>query len=151
MKQKEDLRCTSGGRACSAADAVATSMLVVDDNYMMRSMIGRMLTQLAPGATCNVSSCGEAGLETVRKDTHHLAFIDLAMPDMDGREVACRIREIERELGRPPMPLVAMSGDLCAIEWIECQRAGFGAFLQKPFCANALRSCLQVVLPEALG
>lgn len=121
--------------------------LVVDDNHMIRDVIGRIVRMLLPGSSCRTCDCGREALAAIRKSDCQLAFVDLTMPDMSGIDVACAIREIEKDLGRTPMLIVAISADPAEHAWQRCQRAGFSAFLQKPFGRGEVRACLERLLP----
>jgi CheY-like chemotaxis protein len=122
-------------------------VLVVDDNYMIREIIGRAVAHLIPGCRCHVCACGRDALDAIRSNRCRLAFLDLAMPDMTGCDLAREIRAEEKQTGQSPIPLVAISAFPSEQEWQRCQRDGFSAFLQKPFGRNELKTCLTNVLP----
>lgn len=102
-------------------------VLIVDDNSDAATSLG-ILLELS-GATVRVVHDGPAALDILESFGPHVALLDLGMPEMDGCEVARRIRSDPR-FGR--MPLIAQTG------WgnEECRRltteAGFDHHLVKP-------------------
>ncbi|MDX9979325.1 MAG: response regulator [Lentisphaeria bacterium] len=143
----EQVECvqTDGGGGNPAYPVL--DVLVVDDNYMIRDIIGRAVKLLIPGCRCHVCACGQDALDAIRRNHCHLAFLDLSMPDMTGFDLAREIRAGEKEAGKSPIPLVAISAYSPEQEWQTCQGNGFSAFLQKPFGKQELKSCLANVLP----
>lgn len=144
---------TNGGESIQNIELAGTvigpvmDVLVVDDNYMIRDIIGRAVKRLIPGCRCHTCACGQDALETIRRNHCHLAFLDLSMPDMTGFDLAREIRAGEKAAGNSPIPLVAISAFSPEQEWQSCQRDGFSAFLQKPFGRQDLKNCLASVLP----
>jgi CheY-like chemotaxis protein len=80
-------------------------VLVVDDQHDVAEMFGRLLESM--GQDVRVAYGGEAALAVARTYRPHVAFLDLAMPGMDGAELARRLRE---EFPPEQLILVATSG-----------------------------------------
>jgi len=86
----------------SSQEAVAQSpavearrrILVVDDERVVRDVLRRLLEKA--GHQVLVADGGREGLETYRKNHHHLdlVIVDVMMPDMDGRDVLALMREV---------------------------------------------------------
>lgn len=66
-----------------------------------------------------------------------LAFVDVVMPDMDGLELAARLRE-----KWPDIELVFISGAADTGRVIRALQLGASDYLVKPFTPEALRLCL---------
>jgi CheY-like chemotaxis protein len=49
--------------------------------------------------------------------------MDMLMPEMDGLEAARRIRAVERALGRPRIPIVALTANATEADRSACERA----------------------------
>jgi CheY-like chemotaxis protein len=81
------------------------------------------------GHVVHQAADGQAALELIEAEQPHIAFLDIGMPRLDGREVARRIRA--ESWGRT-MHLVAMSGYIRDFDQALALRAGFDAFLAKP-------------------
>ena len=91
---------------------------------------------------------GEEALDAVAEGHVDLLLLDCRMPDVDGYEVARRIREREIDLGRPhgcrsspspPTPWWASAR--------RCLEAGMDDFLSKPFRLEELAEKLEEWLP----
>ncbi len=80
-------------------------VLVVDDQHDVAEMFGRLLEGM--GQDVRVAYGGEAALAVARAYRPHVAFVDLAMPGMDGEELARRLRE---EFAPEQLALIATSG-----------------------------------------
>lgn len=131
-------------------DCVSTQevvVLVVDDNSMIRNVIGRALKSLLPASRCHVCASGREALDALGSNECQVAFLDLSLPDMTGHELAREIRAKELAAKATPMPLVAISAFPSDQEWHDCKRNGFSVFLEKPFGRRELENCLSRILP----
>jgi DNA-binding NtrC family response regulator len=102
--------------------------LVVDDDVLVREIIGEMLTQLGFQAREAQRADEAFGLVTENEDRWELALVDLYLPDGRGDNLVAGIRAVHRHL-----PLILMTGG-DAVR----QRARFAAdklvhVLEKPF------------------
>ncbi|HKP38499.1 MAG TPA: PAS domain S-box protein [Pyrinomonadaceae bacterium] len=87
----------------SAAAISSLSVLVVDDEEVVRETLAEMLVDLDHKVV--TAGSGRDAVEKVTSDDFDLVFTDLAMPEMDGWETA---REIRRQ--RPELPVVLVTG-----------------------------------------
>lgn len=119
--------------------------LVVNADFNACDSVSSMLQQIGLRAEWTMSG-KEAILRTrqavMRKDSYRVYIIDWTLPDMNGIEVARRIR---KETGRD-IPIVVLT----AYDWSEIEdealEAGITAFCSKPLFLSELRSCLNSVL-----
>ena len=120
------------------ADAAATSrILVVDDNEDVAISFGALLEVL--GHDVRVVLDGHMALDAVRDFMPHIVFLDIAMPDMDGYEVARRLRAEHRNAN---LRLVAVTGYGQDHDAERAQRAGFDHHLLKPVDLKDLQALL---------
>jgi CheY-like chemotaxis protein len=63
---------------------------------------------------------------------------DLGMPGMDGFALIQHWRARERELGRGPVPAIALSGYARVQDAVRAREAGFSQHLAKPVDSTAL-------------
>ena len=93
-------------------------ILVVDDNEMVRRIVGHIMEAAGHGVSeaCN----GVHALETLGRAPIDLVLTDLDMPEMSGEALLTKMRCLF-----PAIPCVAMSG--------ESVGRGFDGFIQKPF------------------
>jgi len=122
-------------------------VLVVDDNSVNRRILARQL-ELA-GASTDVASGGAEALEMLRTRRYDLVLADLQMPDMDGFEMARRIRAGEAADGRARLPILAITASTLEDEEQRSRAAGMDGFITKPVGIEQLRATLDVWLPEA--
>ena len=122
--------------------------LVVDDDFNTCDSVSYMLQQIGLRAEWTLSG-KEAVLRTrqavSRGDNYRVYIIDWLLPDMNGIEVARRIR---MEAGEDAPIIVLTAYDWEDIEE-EAREAGVTAFCSKPLFLSELRSCLRsIVTPE---
>jgi two-component system, sensor histidine kinase len=101
-------------------------ILVVDDNDLNLKLAKRVLENL--GAKVLVADGGQSALELINIHDFDLAFIDIHMPEMDGYELALRIRKMQYN-----MPLIALSADAYEEAVLKSLQSGMNAHVKKPF------------------
>ena len=115
--------------------------LVVDDDFNTCDSVSSMLQQIGMRAEWTLSG-KEAVLRTrqavMRNDHYYVYIIDWLLPDMNGVEVARRVR---KECGENVPIIVLTAYDWSDIE-DEAREAGVTAFCSKPLFLSELRSCL---------
>ena len=75
------------------------SILVVDDEEVMRDVLGSLLTQA--GYEVSLAPNGPDGLELVRKGSYSAAIVDMMLPEMDGMTVLEELKRIDPRAGDP--------------------------------------------------
>ena len=119
--------------------------LVVDDDFNTCDSVSCMLQQIGMRAEWTLSG-KEAVLRTrqavMRNDVYSVYIIDWLLPDMNGVEVARRVR---KEIGEQVPIIVLTAYDWSEIE-DEAREAGISAFCSKPLFLSELRSCLMSVV-----
>ena len=122
--------------------------LVVDDDFSTCDNVSCMLQEIGLRAEWTLSG-KEAVLRTrqsvMRDDPFFVYIIDWLLPDMNGIEVARRIRQ---ETGKDVPIIVLTAYDWADIEE-EAREAGVTAFCSKPLFYSELRGCLySIVSPK---
>jgi CheY-like chemotaxis protein len=112
-------------------------VLVVEDNDDARDMMRHLL--LLAGHTVREASDGAMGLAMALDAPPKVAIIDVGLPQLDGFEVARRLRADPR--GRD-VTLVALTGYGQEETRARALEAGFDAFLVKPLAADELERIL---------
>ena len=113
-------------------------VLVADDNAMLRRAL-QIVLQLW-GFEVTLAEDGPAALAAAR-DGHHAAILmDIRMPEMNGLEVARRIRADPRS---SKVLLLALSGSGELEDWRAALAAGFDHHLVKPVDSDLLRKLLE--------
>jgi CheY-like chemotaxis protein len=69
-------------------------------------------------------------------------LVDLSMPEVDGFEILRRLREREATLGRPALPVIAVTGHVEPEDHARTRAAGFAGHLDKPVLRPNLEQML---------
>jgi signal transduction histidine kinase/CheY-like chemotaxis protein len=131
-------------RPPQAADqrmSVGATVLVVDDDFQVRNFVADSLAE--SGYRTLEAPDGHAALHILDGEAVDLAVIDLAMPGMDGRELARCARQRRKDL-----PILFMTAYVEAglIDALEDE-----PLLMKPFRATALAKEIDDILARARG
>jgi signal transduction histidine kinase/ActR/RegA family two-component response regulator len=121
-------------------------ILVVDDNADGAASLALLLRLL--GHQVTTASTGQSALEAARADPPGIVLLDIGLPDMNGLEIARRMR------GEPTLRrtlLIALTGYGQEDDKRRSQEAGFDAHLVKPLDLNALYTLLAKAEQSARG
>jgi CheY-like chemotaxis protein len=103
-------------------------ILIVEDNRDARTTM-RMLLTMSFGHGVYEAADGASGVRLALEMRPDVALIDLGLPDLDGHEVARRIRAV---LDRRAIVLIALTGYGSLEDRRLTQQSGFDAHLVKP-------------------
>ncbi len=124
----------------AAHDALpARRVLVVDDNRDAADSLGMLLELL--GSEVRVAHEGTAALQALAAFRPEVVFLDIGMPDMDGYEVARRMRA--EPAGRDAT-LVAVTGWGQEADRRRVREGGFDRHLIKPVAVDDLAQVLAI-------
>ena len=112
-------------------------ILVVDDNRDAADTLGELLSAL--GATVSVAHSGRAALDTFSSFAPDTVLLDIGMPEMDGYEVARRIRAVP---AHRDVLLIALTGWGQEHDQRRSLAAGFDHHVVKPPDVDRLRELL---------
>lgn len=112
-------------------------ILVVDDNRDAAESLGELLSAL--GATVRVVHSGDEALDALDSFDPDSVLLDVGMPDMDGYEVA---RKIRSSAGHGDVLLIALTGWGQAHDRRHSLAAGFDHHVVKPPDIDTLRDLL---------
>jgi CheY-like chemotaxis protein len=115
----------------------ALRILIVEDNDDARETLRVMLEQ--DGHEVLTAANGEDGLDRALSHAPAVALVDLGLPDLDGFEVARRLRAVPQGA---TIHLVAISGYGQPMDRARTRAAGFDAHLVKPVEPTKLRMVL---------
>jgi len=116
------------------------SVLIIEDNADTRDVLKLMLE--VDGATVETAEGGEAGLHAVERMRPDVVLCDIGLPDIDGFEVARRIRA---RADLAATRLIALTGYGQAEDMRQALKAGFEAHLTKPVNLEQLMALLTSV------
>lgn len=118
---------------------LALKALVVDDNLQNCQVLDSMLRKLSCSARIATSAASALGV--LEREVFDVVFIDLLMPEIDGFELARRIRNTMDV--RCPL-LVAVTADLSSGSKERAAASGIDEVLYKPLSLDALMNFLSV-------
>ena len=105
-------------------------ILVVDDNDDARQALTLVLEEC--GAEVVPVASGAAALETLPQVQPHVLVSDIAMPEMDGRGLIHRVRELDDEDGGT-VPAMALTAYASPTDCTRTLLAGYQIYLAKPY------------------
>jgi two-component system OmpR family response regulator len=117
-------------------------ILVVDDDQPIRELVGMGLRYNHYDVT--VVASGRDALEHVRKERPDLVVLDVMLPDLDGFEVARRIRQAERS--DAALPVIFLTARDTTEDKIEGLKLGGDDYVTKPFSIEELLARVEAVL-----
>jgi two-component system, cell cycle sensor histidine kinase and response regulator CckA len=123
------------------ADAAGTHVLVVDDEDALRSVVTRILRRLGYTVYAVTGADEALAFAAAHDGAIDLLLTDIAMPHMDGIELAARLREV-----RPTLALVLMTGFAGAVSEERWAETGDVTVLHKPFAVDDLLSAVRAAL-----
>jgi PAS domain S-box-containing protein len=135
---------TGGNFPASQPEAVERgtgTILIVEDDAMVRTLAGRMLTGL--GYTVLIAGTAESCFELVEKHgaAIDLLLTDVIMPKMSGKELSEQVRRMV-----PGMKVLFMSGYSSDVIGNHDVGEKGALFIQKPFSLQALSSKIREAL-----
>ncbi len=106
-------------------------ILIVDDDAMNIRFAGTILSK--EGYRAAGMKSGSKLLDYVRKNgAPALVLLDILMPDMDGYETYEALRNLEKEMGLPTIPVAFLSAEESPETKERCENMGAFAFVKKP-------------------
>jgi CheY-like chemotaxis protein len=111
-------------------------VLVVDDNRDSLLLLERLIGK----SNCDVRTCADSknAVHLAQEYEPHVIFLDIAMPGLDGFEVAEDLHELKLR----DYLLVAITSYSDEAHRRECEASGFNVFLAKPTSADELSALI---------
>ena len=140
----ESRKAEADGAAKHNAGEIASlpchRVLVVDDMPASALTLAMMLRKL--GQNVATAHEGPSALQTAQSFTPNVAFLDIAMPGMDGYELA---RTLRKQEDFKDLVLIALTGYGQEEDRRQAFEAGFNHHMVKPTSISALQSLLATV------
>jgi len=106
-------------------------VLVIDDEEIARISCQRVLKR--EGIEVTLAGSGREGLDILMRERHDLVLVDLKMPEMEGVEVARRIRDYD-----PNIVTIIITGYATIESAVAVMKEGAYDYLPKPFTPDEL-------------
>lgn len=118
-------------------------VLAAEDNRTNQLVFAKMVRALNIELT--FADNGREAVEKYRELQPDLIFMDISMPEMDGRDAARAIRHMEQE-GRH-VPIVALTAHAMADDQTGVLAAGMDRYMTKPLRKSAIMATLSAFRP----
>lgn len=119
---------------------------IVDDDILQLTVTTELLRKA--GIQCDTCTHPQETLSRLEKGNYNIVLSDIQMPEMDGFELVQQIRESQNQQIKN-IPVIALSArdDMHEKEY---QKAGFSAYLNKPYTPEQLYSKVNDLLGCAI-
>jgi len=108
-------------------------ILYIEDNPENQLLVRRVLQ--AAGYDIIEAIDGPTGLDAARDSSPDLILLDINLPEIDGYELAGRLRRVP---GMESVPIVALTANVMRGDRERTLKAGCDGYIQKPIDVDAL-------------
>jgi putative two-component system response regulator len=112
-------------------------VVVVDDDAIILKHANMILTEAGFKVTCLKN--GKLLLDYIVMNPIDILLLDIRMPDMDGFETMCALREWESNNSREPVPVIFLTANEDSDSEAKGLSLGAMDFIRKPFSSEALK------------
>lgn len=140
-------RQVQAAAAAPSAPQCGLRLLIIDDNEDLAKGLALYLTERS-GHEVRTANNGESGIAIAHEFKPDVVLLDIGLPDIDGYEVARRLRA---EDDFETVPLIGISGFSTAADRKRAKRAGFDRYFVKPIAFDKLNDVLAGQLVPAAG
>jgi two-component system sensor histidine kinase RpfC len=120
------------------------TVLVADDNRTNQKVIGKILERA--GHDVSIVDNGEQALDAMQAKAFDIALMDVNMPVLNGIE-ATKLHRFA-SLGKPRLPIVALTADATPETKQRCEEAGMDACVIKPIEPARLLNIIDSIVGE---
>lgn len=114
-------------------------VLIVEDEPMNAEIVNNMVENL--GYRCTLTRDGESALDAFKREAFDVVLLDINLPDLNGLEVARRMRSKQ-----PNVPLIAVTGNAYEADKAASRAAGVRYHLVKPVPYQELKNTLTLAI-----
>jgi PAS domain S-box-containing protein len=122
------------------ADCSGLAILLAEDNEANQLIALGMLRKL--GCRTVVANNGREAIDHAVRTRFDVILMDCQMPEVDGYEATEALRALEKGLGRPRTPIIALTANALSSDRSRCLDAGMDDHVTKPYSLAILRSTL---------
>lgn len=119
------------------SDLDSLSYLIVDDVSSVRAFLRQTLEHMEV-TEIHEASCGKEAIESFKQHIPDVVFLDIELPDADGRDILKQIRSIKSNA------FVVMVSAHSAVDNVKYSLShGAAGFIVKPFSSKKIASILK--------
>lgn len=123
-------------------DRATPHVLAVDDELHIRELVRMGLA--TQGFTVTEAASGREALDAIERDRPDLVVLDVMLPDLDGFEVARRLRQAAGQ--HRETPIIFLTARDTTQDKLEGLRLGSDDYVTKPFSIEELSERVRAVL-----
>ena len=122
---------------------MGANILYIEDNPGNRMLVRRILE--AEGYTIREAVDGPAGLEMAAQERPDLILLDINLPEIDGYDLAKRMRAMPNLDG---VPILAVTANVMQGDRERTMEAGCNGFIPKPIDVDKLPQLIKAALDK---
>ncbi len=120
-------------------------ILAAEDNKTNQLVFRKMVKDLE--IDLRIANDGVEAVAAYQEFEPDMIFMDISMPQMDGKEATGAIRKLESETGRH-VPIVALTAHAMDGDDLGILAAGLDHYLTKPLRKPAIQDMIRQLVPE---
>jgi two-component system cell cycle response regulator DivK len=120
-------------------------ILYIEDNFGNRMLVRRVLE--AEGFAVSEAVDGPTGLRTAAQETPDLILLDINLPEIDGYDLAKRLRSMPN---LDQVPILAVTANVMKGDRERTLAAGCDGYIQKPIDVDRLPDQIRDALQKTL-
>ena len=124
---------------------MSNNILYIEDNPDNMLLVRRVL--VARGYNLLEAENGMKGLSTAEDQDVDLILLDINLPDIDGYEVARRLRSSQKR-ARAHTPIIAITANALKGDAEKALEAGCDVYMSKPINVHELRARVEAFVPS---
>jgi len=132
----------------TSPDLRKMKVLAAEDNKTNQLVFRKMVKDL--NIELEFANNGLIAVEKFKSFQPDMIFMDISMPEMDGKEATRTIRGIEDKDGLPHVPIVALTAHAMAGDDAEILAAGLDYYLTKPLRKATICEKISELAPETV-
>ena len=118
-------------------------VLIAEDNPINMILFQSMLQKMGTFSVTPATD-GKQALEKFQENPPDIVLLDVQMPELNGYQVAQRIRQWEKEEGtNKRIPIIALTAGAVKGDREKCLQAGMDDYLAKPVSFSGFQAALQ--------
>jgi DNA-binding response OmpR family regulator len=115
--------------------------LVVDDEEVLRQMVGRVLKSMS--LETGFAEDGLVALEKLKDGGYSVVLADIRMPNMDGIQL---LKQVKKEFKN--IDVIIMTAHTSQYSFLDVVESGASDYITKPFSVEELKAKIERVLRE---
>ncbi len=147
VQDQAGISATVASAADRTHDGTRPLLLIADDNETTLSLFADYFQEC--GYEIAVAHNGADAIRSVDGRTPAVVLMDIQMPGVDGLTAIRSIREIEQRVGRPRVPVIALTALTMPGDRERCLAAGADGYISKPVDLRTLEALVHDMITGA--